>query len=113
MTRRAKAEAAAKPTLRVAASPCKRCLFGADPLVSADRKAELISASLKADTFFTCHVPQLRAMESGAEEDVPSVCCRVFYERYKADSLALRLATMFGFVKFVDVEAGRKDDLHG
>ena len=103
-------DGAAKPTLRVAASPCKRCLFGADPLVSKARKAELISSALADDTFFVCHVPALRDMDDDWTGET-NVACHAFYQRYKADSLALRLATMFGWVQFVDVEAEAGD--HG
>lgn len=98
-----------KPELLVSASACERCLMGKTPLVSPERKADLIAGALKADSFFVCHVPAKRKADHDWKGSV-NVCCSAFFARYKYDSLALRLASIFNWVRFIDVESSEKKD---
>lgn len=104
MSRRAR-----KSELLVSASPCEHCLFGAKPLVSPERKAELIAESIAADSYFICHVPALRKMEHDWT-GTTQVACHAFFKRYQWDVLALRLASLLHIARYIDVQRPKQKE---
>lgn len=52
-----------KPGLRVLSERCARCLFGPDPLVSADTIRTILADCDRTDTHFTCHLATARGVE--------------------------------------------------
>lgn len=54
------------------AEQCDRCLFGPDPLVSRERRAELLDNCRQHGRSFECHLSTMRGEK---------VTCRAFYDQ--------------------------------
>lgn len=74
--------------LNVRAKQCQNCLFGNSPLVSPERKQEIIEGCLKSDSHFNCH-------------EFKNVCCQGFWHTHSKDVLTTRLALAFESVEFI------------
>lgn len=81
-------------TFLLAAKRCDQCLFSAAKLVDDARRDEILNDCLENDVAFICHKATMR--------DGANVCCRGFHDRYRDQSLVIRLAHDLGVVAEVD-----------
>lgn len=87
--------------LEVCERRCNQCLFSDNRVVDEDAVPDIIAGALKKDTWFTCHKGSL----STPPRDL---VCRGFYDKYKTDTRALRLAVYLKIVDFVPVPEPEK-----
>ena len=76
----------------VAAKVCDRCLLGTKPLVSNDRRIEILTDLARSGRAFICHRASMRG---------DYIICRAFYEQER--SLSVILARKLGLARFVDL----------
>lgn len=77
--------------IKVRFERCDQCLFGANKVVSEERKQELIEQCIKAEGWFVCH----KSTQVGEH-----ICCRGYWDIYKSDVISLRVAQMFNGYEF-------------
>ena len=72
---------------------CKECLLGDSPIVSNDRRKEILKGCAEKQTHFICHKASMEG------EDI---CCKTFYDRMGQYSQMARMAQRLGMLKFVE-----------
>ncbi len=70
---------------------CGKCLFGANKIVSDERKQDILDDCVQHDTHFVCHEGTIEG------EDI---CCRAFYNKHSTNML--RISQRLHMIKFVD-----------
>lgn len=80
-----------RPVFRVMERRCDQCLFGPNPIVSPERKAQLLDGIQREEDFFVCHKTTIT--------DAPPACCRGFFDQ--RSTLVVRLAIILDLVEFV------------
>jgi hypothetical protein len=80
--------------LRVCSRLCSTCIFRPGNLMqlNAGRLRDMIDGSLAADSAIPCH-------KTIWERDGAPAVCRGFYDRYRADTVMLRLGELYGVVE--------------
>lgn len=80
--------------LKICNKACDQCLFTDNKIVPDDRAEEVVQEALSSDSWFECHKGTLQGQ---------SIVCRGFWNKYKKDSLATRLALMLNMYEFVEI----------
>jgi hypothetical protein len=62
--------------LEVCATPCDQCLFGRNRIVSAKRKADILTKCQSSDRHFVCHKTE-------------NAVCAGFYQRYQTNLIRI------------------------
>lgn len=86
---------------------CDRCLFGPDPIVTPERRRDIIHSLTEEENHFVCH----HATIARGEGDRPGVCCRADYDRNPARTNLMRIAGRLGAVRFIseqDLKEGKR-----
>jgi len=81
-------------TLQVLNNRSDECLFSPNPIVSQKRKELIIEQTLDQDRYFTSHKAMIASRD---------LCCRVFFDIHKYDSLVTPLAIQLNLVEFVEL----------
>ncbi len=75
--------------LKICANPCSQCLFSKSRIVSADRKAEILTDCRRTDSHFVCHKTE-------------DAVCAGFYKRF--DTNLIRIMGRLGGLEFIEGE---------
>jgi hypothetical protein len=79
---------------RVMSVRCARCLFSQNPLVSAERRNQVLAECKQEGKFFVCH-------EKAADNGL--ACCKGFYDARDSFGCAIvQVAERWGLVEFVE-----------
>lgn len=78
---------------QVAEKRCNECLFTPARIVSEERKAEIVAACERNDSYFVCHKGSLAGNDR--------LCCRGFYDAHQ--TLVIALAKKLDVVRFVPI----------
>ncbi|MBW4580640.1 MAG: hypothetical protein KME42_13835 [Tildeniella nuda ZEHNDER 1965/U140] len=73
--------------LQVCVKPCSQCLFSRSRIVSAERKAEVLTECRSSDSHFVCHKTE-------------SAVCAGFYKRF--DTNLIRVMGRLGGLEFIE-----------
>jgi hypothetical protein len=80
--------------LRVMAERCETCIFrpGNPMQLNRGRVREMVSESIKCDSFIPCH-------HALYESDEAPAVCRGFYDAYGDQTLGCRLGLLYGVIE--------------
>ena len=70
---------------------CGKCLFGANKIVSDERKDGILAECHRDDSYFICH--------EGTAVGEP-ICCRAFFDKY--DCSMIRISQRLRMIEEVD-----------
>jgi len=70
---------------------CGQCLFGANKIVSDERKESILDSCSEDDSHFICHKATIENKD---------VCCKGFYDTQTSGMI--RVASRLNMVEFVD-----------